>query len=217
MKKIRPSHIRRKIRSSIFSKLGGTLEEQLTIAQEWEQYAQRYKGKKGEHLGNEWNDPDKMGINASVSVDQIVPYLDEKIFTPFIGWQDNANIDYKLLDGQGLTTISDESVDAAFAYGVFVHIQHWDIFNYLSELNRVLKPGGKVILHHANTFSELGWKLFLINVSESVNKPKPYWTFTVMTPELIRELTERSGLILEDCITDIVRRDCISLIKKPKP
>lgn len=259
MKKILHSHIRRKIRSLLFSTLGITLEEQLTIAEEWEQYAHRYKGKKGEHLGNEWNDQDGMGINASVSVDQIVPYLDEKIFAPFLGWQDvileigsgggrfteillpkcnkliatdtspkmlellrarfqdKSKIYYKLLDGQGLTSISDESVDAAFSYGVFVHIQHWDIFNYLSELNRVLKPGGKVILHHANTFSELGWKLFLINVSESVNKPKPYWTFTVMTPELIREFTERSGLILEDCITDIVRRDCISLIKKPKP
>ncbi len=257
--KILPSRIRRRIRSVLISTLGITLKQQLTIAQGWEQYAQRYKGKKSEHLGDEWNDPEGMGIDASFSVDQIVSYLDQKVFAPFLGrpniileigsgggrfteillqkcnkliatdtsptmlellqerFQDNNKIDCMLLNGLGLSPIPDSSIDAGFSYGVFVHLQHWDIFNYLSELGRVLKPGGKAIVHHANTFSELGWKLFLKNVRPSLNKHKLPWTFTVMTPEIMREFALRTGLILEDCLTDIVRRDCISLIRKPEP
>ena len=243
------------LRGQIFGS-GETLEQQLTISQEWDYYAGQYRSKPGEKLGDEWNQPEEMGIDALISADQVVRYLDEKVFTPFLGRQGvileigsgggrfteallpkcnkliatdvspnmlkllhdrfkhNSKIDYRLLDGMGLSIIDDESIDAAFSYGVFVHIQHWDIFNYLSELNRVLKPGGKVILHHANTLSELGWKLFLLNVGDSVNKPKSYSSFTVMTPELIREFTKRAGLVLEKCLVDIVKRDCISLIRK---
>ncbi len=122
------------------------------------------------------------------------------------------NIEYMLLDGRGLSQVKDNTVDAAFSYGVFVHIQHWDIYNYLTELKRVLKPGGKVIIQHANTFSEKGWQLFLGNVPISLNKHKLWGTFTVMSEELIREFAERAGLKLEKCVTDVAKRDCISLM-----
>lgn len=39
-------------------------------------------------------------------------------------------------------------------------VQHWDIYHYLVELQRVLKPGGKALIQHSHTFSELGWKEF---------------------------------------------------------
>src|SRR4051794_24301805 len=71
---------------------------------------------------------------------------------------EETKIEYHVSKGRGLPEVGDESVDAAFSYGVFVHLQHWDIFNYLQELNRVLKPGGKALIHHSNTFSDLGWK-----------------------------------------------------------
>jgi len=125
-------------------------------------------------------------------------------------------IDYLLLDGQGLGFLEDNSVDAAFSYGVFVHLQHWDIYNYLAELKRVLKPGGKAIIQHANTFSPLGWKRFLGDIPSSLSRHKQPWSFTVMSPEIIREFTSRAGLQLQGCVTDVVRRDCISLITSPQ-
>lgn len=55
---------------------------------------------------------------------------------------------YKLLDGFGLNGIDFESVDRIFCFGVFVHLQQWDIFHYIMDISRVLKPGGKALVHH---------------------------------------------------------------------
>lgn len=226
-----------------------------TISEGWELNAQRYKGKPGKYLGDEWNKPEASGID--VPANQMVSYLDEKVFAPFLGTSNvileigpgggrftevllskcnkliaadvtptmlkllkerfgpDPKIEYLLLDGLGLSPISDKSVDAAFSYSVFAHLHHWDIFNYLSELSRVLVPGGKAIIEHPNTFSELGWKRFLKDLPISLNVHKLPGTITLMTPEIIKEFTQRAGLVLEDCITDTAKRDCISLIRKP--
>jgi SAM-dependent methyltransferase len=65
------------------------------------------------------------------------------------------------LDGQGLCPIADASADAVFAFDVFVHLPQWDAFNYLREIRRVLRPGGKAVIHHGNVFSDLGWANFV--------------------------------------------------------
>jgi SAM-dependent methyltransferase len=127
----------------------------------------------------------------------------------------DERLEYHLGDGRGLGDVASASVDASFSYGVFVHLQHWDIFNYLTELERVLKPGGKAIIQHSNTFSELGWKLFAKQVGRQLNRHKLPWTFTVNTPELMRELVVRAGLECVETLTEVVRRDCITLIRKP--
>lgn len=128
---------------------------------------------------------------------------------------DDGRIEYRLTRGLGLEGVSDSSVDAAFSYGVFVHLQHWDIFNYLEELNRVLRPGGKAIIQHSNTLSELGWELFRAEVPRQLNRHKLPFTFIVNTPELMREFVSRAGLECVDTLTDVVRRDCITLMRKP--
>jgi SAM-dependent methyltransferase len=128
---------------------------------------------------------------------------------------ENPKIEYLLLDGKGLSGVPSASVDAAFSYSVFVHIQHWDIYNYLVELNRVLKPHGKAVIQHANTFSELGWPQFLADVHISTGRHKQWGTFTPMTPDMMREFVTRAGLRVERCVTDVVRRDAITLIVKP--
>lgn len=251
MRRILPSPIRGKIREMLVS----ASEESPTVAQGWEQYAQNHRRETDKHLGDEWNEPEVIGID--VPADRIVSYLDEKVFTPFLGscnilleigcgggrftevlipkcnkfiaadtsptmlrllrerFKHCTKIEYLLLNGRGLSPIQDRSINAVFSYGVFVHLQHWDIYWYMCELSRVLKPGGKAIIQHANTFSELGWKKFLTDVPVSLNKHKLPGTFTVMTPEIMEEFTRRAGLTLDDCRTDAVRRDCISLIRVP--
>lgn len=130
---------------------------------------------------------------------------------------DDGRIEYQHTRGLGLEDVPDGSVDAAFSYGVFVHLQHWDIYNYLAELNRVLRPGGKAIIQHSNTLSELGWALFRKEVPRQLNKHKLPFTFTVNTPELMREFVARAGLECVDSLTEVARRDCITLIRKPGP
>jgi SAM-dependent methyltransferase len=127
----------------------------------------------------------------------------------------DERLEYHLADGRGLGSVASASVDAAFSYGVFVHIQHWDIFNYLVELERVLKPGGRAIIQHSNTLSELGWELFTKQVERQLNRHKLPFTFTVNTPGLMREFVARAGLECVDTVTEVARRDCITLIRKP--
>jgi SAM-dependent methyltransferase len=119
------------------------------------------------------------------------------------------------LDGHGLGPVADASVDAVFSFDVFVHLPQWDVFQYLRETARVLRPGGKAVIHHGNVFSELGWRNFLDEVPYTVGRHKPYGNFAVMTPELMRGFAERAGLVVEACRTDIVRRDAITFAHKP--
>jgi ubiquinone/menaquinone biosynthesis C-methylase UbiE len=127
----------------------------------------------------------------------------------------DSRLEAQLSDGQGLGQIADESVDAAFSYGVFVHLQHWDIYHYLAELRRVLGPGGKALIQHSNVLSELGWAKFTREVAPQLNKHKLPYTFVVNTPALMREFIVRAGLECIELRTDIARRDCLAFIRKP--
>lgn len=224
-----------------------------TVAEGWDIYARRRRDEVGELW---WSKPEKMGLDVERPED-VVPYLDEKVFSPFLGtcetileigpgggrftdillpkckrliavdtsaamlemlrerFAGDDRVEYQLGDGRGLTGVADRSVDAAFSYGVFVHLQHWDIFNYLLELERVLVPGGKALIQHSNTFSDLGWARFVRETPRQLNRHKLHMTFVLNSPEVMRELVTRAGLECVDTITDVVKRDCITLMRKP--
>jgi SAM-dependent methyltransferase len=124
-------------------------------------------------------------------------------------------LELRLGDGQGLGQIADDSVDAAFSYGVFVHLQHWDIYNYLTEVSRVLKPGGKALIQHSNVLSDLGWAKFEEDVPRQLNRHKLPKTFIANTPDLMREFITRAGLESIEMKTEVAKRDCIALMRKP--
>jgi SAM-dependent methyltransferase len=230
--KVLPAPVRSRIRTYIVRYF-----EQPTVSEGWEHYSRKHSAAPGGHLGDEWNTPEIIGIDAPA--DQVVSHLDREVFAPFLGTPevileigcgggrftemllpkcsvliatDTAPTMLKL--GLGLSPIKNESVDAAFSYGVFVHLQHWDIYNYLCELKRVLKPGGRAIIQHANTFSDLGWRKFVHDVRPSLNRHKLVKSFTVMTPEVMTEFVKRAGLCAECCRVDAAKRDGISLISK---
>lgn len=232
-------------------RLGG---RQRTVSQGWDDYAAAHEHETDGHLGDEWNEPERIGLDVE-SPDLVVPYLDKRVIEPFFGqcevmleigpgggrftevllpkcrrliaadtsaamlsllrkrFRQDERLEYLRLDGSGLAGVPDDSVDAAFSYGVFVHLQHWDIYHYLTELKRVLRPGGKALIQHANSFSQLGWQTFLQHVPLSLNRHKLPWTFTLMTPGIMKELVQRAGLEMEKCITELAKRDCISLIR----
>jgi SAM-dependent methyltransferase len=128
---------------------------------------------------------------------------------------EDRGVVYHVADGRGLGMLADGSADAAFSYGVFVHLQHWDIFNYLTEVERVLRPGGKAIIQHSNTFSELGWRRFQAEVPRQLNRRKLRHTFTVNSPQLMAEFIHRAELEVVEMVTNVAKRDCIALLRKP--
>lgn len=63
---------------------------------------------------------------------------------------DASNIAYVLSSGSDLPTVLDCSVDAIWSFDVFVHIAPRDQAAYLTEIARVLAPGGVAVIHHAD-------------------------------------------------------------------
>jgi ubiquinone/menaquinone biosynthesis C-methylase UbiE len=54
------------------------------------------------------------------------------------------------VSGRDLRPLPDGYFEFAFAYQVFHHLEREDTLRYLSELHRVLKPGGRVYLQFLN-------------------------------------------------------------------
>jgi ubiquinone/menaquinone biosynthesis C-methylase UbiE len=128
-------------------------------------------------------------------------------------FQNESSIEFHELDGHGLSGIPDDSVDAVVSYDVFVHLTPWDIFHYLREIRRVLRAGGGAIIHHANTLSELGWENFMAEVPRQVGRQKMPQTFTPMTVAVMERFAEKAGLEVVECLTTVVPRDAISILR----
>lgn len=61
-----------------------------------------------------------------------------------------AGIAYVINNGVDLRPIENNSKTAVFSYDSMVHFEVADIFSYLLDINRVLFPGGRALLHHSN-------------------------------------------------------------------
>jgi len=65
-------------------------------------------------------------------------------------FEESSNIEFILNDGKSLDKIADESVDFVFSYDSLVHADRGVLDTYLSQMPRILKPGGAVFIHHSN-------------------------------------------------------------------
>ena len=69
------------------------------------------------------------------------------------------NARFVVSEGNNLPGVSDGSVDLIWSFDVFVHINLADIATYLDEFKRVLRPGGRAIIHHGTTAGHGGgWR-----------------------------------------------------------
>lgn len=60
------------------------------------------------------------------------------------------NIRFEQITSRKLSPIEDRSVDKVISMAVFIHLNLYDIQIYLDEFNRILRPGGKVLIDFAN-------------------------------------------------------------------
>jgi SAM-dependent methyltransferase len=81
---------------------------------------------------------------------------------------DRPGITYHLTDGSNLDFLADESIDFAWSFDSFVHMDPPIIRAYLKDLSRVLAPGGTVIIHHGNLAD---WSLRLMPVTSKLGTP----------------------------------------------
>jgi SAM-dependent methyltransferase len=59
-----------------------------------------------------------------------------------------STVSFFVNDGVTLPVV-DSSVDLIWSFGTFVHIEIPEIDRYLAEMRRVLRPGGRFVIHHA--------------------------------------------------------------------
>jgi ubiquinone/menaquinone biosynthesis C-methylase UbiE len=77
-------------------------------------------------------------------------------------------ISYHLTDGCSLAFLPDASVDFAWSFDAFVHMDPEVVQGYLRELGRVLAPGGRAVIHHAG---KPAWSLWLAPLTGRAGRP----------------------------------------------
>ena len=72
---------------------------------------------------------------------------------------DCENMTFVVNHGMDLPGIADGTIDVIWAFDVFVHITPADTVAYMEEFARVLRSGGRVIIHHAKDAGGYGaWR-----------------------------------------------------------
>ena len=89
---------------------------------------------------------------------------------------------YFVNNGNDLPNIKDNSQDLVFSFDSFVHMHQNVIDDYIGEIHRVLKPGGKSFIHHSWLLG--GEDLSFLN----------YAGRACMTPEIFKSLVEKHDM-----------------------
>jgi SAM-dependent methyltransferase len=72
--------------------------------------------------------------------------------------KDKVNVRFHQLSRTSLDMLEDSSIDKAYSIAVFCHMDKEDLFIYMQELNRVLKPGGLIFVETWNLDHPVGWR-----------------------------------------------------------
>ena len=124
------------------------------------------------------------------------------------------NINYLVNDGRSLSGVLDNSIDFAFSFDSLVHAEAEVLCSYISELKRVLVPGGRAFIHHSNV-AGLADPVTGKQVVEN-----PHWRGETASAGLVREYCALNQL---DCrLQELVNwgvedlTDCFTSLIKPK-
>jgi SAM-dependent methyltransferase len=63
---------------------------------------------------------------------------------------DRDRMEFHCTSGYEMPAVGEGEVDLVFTFDVFVHIEPDGIARYLAEIERVLRPGGRAIVHYAD-------------------------------------------------------------------
>jgi len=118
---------------------------------------------------------------------------------------------YFVNNGNDLPKIRDNSQDLVFSYDSFVHMHKNVIDDYIGEIYRVLKPGGKSFIHHSWLLG--GEDLSFLN----------YAGRATMNPDTFKSLVEKHSMrVVEQKPIHFEPvglwngNDCITIFEKPE-
>jgi SAM-dependent methyltransferase len=103
-----------------------------------------------------------------------------------------TNVRIMETNGFDLRVVDDESIDVVYCTVVFMHLEQWDRYNYISEGFRILKPGGRMLVDNVNLASDEGWNFFETVRSVPPGKRQPHISIT-STPQELQTYFQRAG------------------------
>ena len=143
----------------------------------------------------------------------------------------HANVEYFVTDGHHLPGHLTDAVDFVWSYDAFVHMSGPVIAAYLGEIDRVLVPGGRAIIHHAGrrhgtlwlgwlrTLGDAGRRVYR-QISMGGDEAPDGWRSNV-SAQLVDEMATAAGLRVENQLREgepgvgVPRfRDVISVLRK---
>jgi ubiquinone/menaquinone biosynthesis C-methylase UbiE len=121
---------------------------------------------------------------------------------------DDNRISYLINSGSDLQDLASEAYTSLFCYDAMVHFEYDDVFNYLKEFHRILRPNGRALLHHSNYDKEPGARY----------SDNPAWR-NFMSAALFAHAAMRIGFrVVEQHLIDwagMPRLDCATLLARP--
>lgn len=108
---------------------------------------------------------------------------------------DLPNVFLHELPTNDLQIFDDNSFDAVYSTIVFMHIDKYDMFKYMREANRVVKPGGRVYFDTYNLLAPEAWDIFenLVNQFDGGVRPRHISQFS--TPQEFQRFMEKAGFV----------------------
>jgi ubiquinone/menaquinone biosynthesis C-methylase UbiE len=104
------------------------------------------------------------------------------------------NVYYHELPDNSLRIFADNTFDCVYSSIVFMHLDKPDMFTYMRESYRVLKPGGKAYFDTYNLLGPEGWEQFLqILTAYPPGTPRPGHISQFSTPQEMQKFMDESG------------------------
>lgn len=106
------------------------------------------------------------------------------------------------ITGDGTLPFPDATFDRAYAHLVFFHMDKQEMWRYLHECGRVLKPGGILYADTWNLENPDGWRRWLAEVEHYAGRKRPAHQNRWSTAAELRAFTDHAGLATLACLTD---------------
>jgi SAM-dependent methyltransferase len=104
------------------------------------------------------------------------------------------NVYYHELPDNSLRNFPDDTFDRVYSSIVFMHLDKPDVFVYMAEACRVLKPGGRVYFDTYNLLGPGGWEQFQhILAAYPPGSPRPGHVSQFSTPQEFQKFMDEAG------------------------
>ena len=137
----------------------------------------------------------------------LVDILEENIAICRERFCDTKNVTYYCNNGYNLERLSSDNYTSLFTYDSMVHFEMMDVYEYLKDIYRVLRKGGKALFHHSNYTADY--------MADFAHAPHAR---CFMSKDIFAYLANRVGFkIVRQNVIDwygVKDLDCITLLEK---